>query len=84
MKAATRIRLALRAALRRRYGYAALRVLRRALGRALEQHDRLTVGPARYDGQAEFQALYDSYRRALERIRRRWPQLDLGDERALP
>lgn len=82
MRPATRIKLALRAALRRRYGYASLRVLRRGVRAAVADHRRRELGAAPYA--SEFDQIAASYWRALVRLRRRWPSLDLADPRAEP
>lgn len=71
----TRIRLALRAALRRRYGYAALRVLRRGLAGAVALHFARSVGAAPYAGSGELDAIRADYARALRQLRKRWPRL---------
>jgi len=84
MRQATYLKLGLRRALARRYGYAALRTIRRALARALARHEALTFGPRSYDGRGELDAIASAYWRALQRLRRRWPGLDLEDERARP
>lgn len=86
-KAATRIRFGLRAALRRRYAYAALRALRRAAVDAWQTHGRRSLGAELlYNGVAEADALITAYTRALARLQRRWPRmLDYADdERAKP
>lgn len=77
-----RLKVGLRAARRRRKGYAVLRRMRSALGAALALHLERTLGGAPYASQ--FEALYNAYRAELLRLRRRFPRLDLGDERALP
>ena len=82
MKPATRLRIALRAALRRRYGYAALRQLRRGVGRAISEHRKRELGPAPYASEAD--EIASAYRRALLKLSRRWPSLRLDDPRALP
>ena len=82
MKAATRIRIGLRTALRRRYGYAALRHLRRVVARALLQHADRQLGPGPYNGQVEREAIYRGYWVALRKLRARWPTLDITDPRA--
>jgi hypothetical protein len=84
MRPAIRVRFALRAALRRRYGYAALRVLRRGLARAAADHFERSIGARPYDGSTEGPALTREYRRALRRLLDRWPDLDLTDDRARP
>ena len=77
-----RIKLGTRAALRRKYGYAALRVLRRSLRVAVAAHRAAQVSARSYStGRAE---LADAYSAALKRLRKRWPRLDLSDERAKP
>jgi hypothetical protein len=78
------IRSGLRRALRRRYGFAALRTLRGALRRAIARHEALTLGPRPYVGSGELEAIRVAYVRALARLRRRWPNLDLSDERSEP
>ncbi len=82
MKPSQHIAAGLRRALRRRYGYAALRTLRRALVRARARHELLTFGPRPYDGQSEREAIATAYWRALRRLAKRWPALDLEDDRA--
>jgi len=68
--------------LRRKYGYAALRVLRRSLRAAVAAHRAGQVGARSYStGRAE---LADAYSVALKRLRKRWPRLDLSDDRAKP
>ena len=84
MRPSARLKVGLRAALRRRYGYAALRVLRRALVAAVEAHSARLVGPQAYDGATEGDRLFRLYWEALQRLRRRWPGLDLDDERSRP
>jgi hypothetical protein len=79
MRPATRIRFALRAALRRRYGYAALRVLRRAVARAVVIHLERP-----YSGTGVPEELAKEYSRALRVLLRRWPNLDFTDERSRP
>jgi hypothetical protein len=83
VKAATRIKIGLRTALRRRYGYAALRHLRTTLARAIEVHEVRTFVDLRpYDGQAEGEAIRRGYRAAIKALLKRWPNLDLSDPRA--
>jgi hypothetical protein len=84
MKPATFVKAGLRRALARRYGYAALRVLRRALVRALARHQAATFGPAPYAGSGVLDDVGAAYWRGLQRLRRRWPDLDLEDDRARP
>lgn len=78
----TRLRLAIRAARRRRYGYAALRVVRRGLAAAMAGHLERSVGLASYASQLH--TIETLYWRALRELRRRFPSLDLADERARP
>lgn len=78
----TRIRIGARAALRRRYGYAALRVLRRAVRAAVAVHEAAQVDQASYSTRRT--ELADAYSAALKRLRKRWPRLDFSDERANP
>jgi len=73
----TRVRIALRAALRRRYGYAALRVLRRGLASAIALHFERSVGAAPYAGRGELDAIRAAYARAIRRLRKRWPRIDV-------
>lgn len=82
MNPTTRIRLATRAALRRRYGYAALRVLRRGLRRARDDHRARQLAPAPYSFHTD--QLRAAYIYALMRLRRRWPTLNPSDPRAKP
>ncbi len=80
----TRIKIGLRAALRRRYGYAALRYFRRAIATATGAHLAFSIGWGPYDGTSEWTAMLDAYRAGVRRLRRRWPALDLDDPRARP
>jgi hypothetical protein len=82
ISALARIKLALRAALRRRYSYAALRVLRRGAYRAIVDDLERSLGAAPYVSQTA--DLSAAYWRALQRLRKRWPGLDLLDERSRP
>ena len=84
MRPSLHIRSGLRRALRRRYGFAALRTLRGALRRAMKRHEALTLGPRPYAGAGELEAIRGAYGWALAQLRRRWPNLDLGDERSEP
>jgi hypothetical protein len=84
MRPSTRVRFALRAALRRRYGYIALRVLRRGVARAVADHIERSIGPRPYAGTGEYGAIVAAYTRAMRRLRARWPDLDLTDERSRP
>lgn len=84
MKTTTAIRLASRAALRRRYGYAALRFLRKRAARAFELHQLRSVAcDAVYAGESE-RAIRAAYAEALRRLQRRWPALRLDDPRSQP
>lgn len=82
MRPSTRLRIALRAALRRRYGYAALRQLRRGVARAVFEHRKREVGLSPYASQAD--EIASLYRRALKKLARRWPSLRFDDPRAQP
>jgi hypothetical protein len=82
MRPSTRLKVALRAALRRRYGYAALRLLRVALRKALADHQRRQLGDRPYAAGPELEAVHTRYRQAVRRLRKRWPALDYGDSRA--
>lgn len=77
-----RIRIGTRAALRRRYSYAALRVLRRTLRAALAVHEAAQRGQASYSTRRT--ELAEAYSAALKRLRKRWPRMDFSDERANP
>ena len=78
----TTLRRATRAALRRRYGYAALRVLRRALRAALALHRARQLDPRPYSTSTD--EIRAAYFYAMRRLRRRWPRLDYLDPRAEP
>lgn len=78
----TRLKLALRAARRRRYGYAALRVLRRGLAAAVRAHLDRSCGAGPYA--SEYDQIWALYRRGLAELLRRFDRLDLADERARP
>lgn len=82
LRPSTYVRFALRAARRRRYGYAALRVLRAGVRRAVAAHLAASVGDRPYSSDGE--AIYAVYRRALGELRRRFPALDPTDERSEP
>jgi hypothetical protein len=75
-----RIKVALKAALRRRYGYAALRILRRGAAKAILDNLERSIGANPYVSQ-DVGAAYWS---ALQRLRKRFGGLDLSDERARP
>lgn len=77
-----RLHVGTRAALRRRYGYAALRVLRRALHAAINQHRARQVEQRPYS--IATQELVEAYARALQRLRKRWPHLPFNDPRSNP
>jgi len=79
----TRVRLALAAALRRRYAYAALRVFRRGLRAALEEHLRRSLGPDPYE--TELELLRSWYRVGIRRLERRFgAPLPFDDPRSEP
>jgi len=80
----TRLTVGLRAALRRRYGYAALRVLRRALGRALADHIERSISREAYSGGDELRQIRQLYKLAIRRLGRKFPDLDFGDPRSQP
>ncbi len=82
MKPSTRLKSGLKRAMRRRYGYAALRTFRDALGRAVADHLERSTGPRPYVSEAD--QLYALYWRGLKQIQRRWPRLSLTDVRAEP
>ena len=82
MNPLTRVRVALRAALRRRYAYAALRVLRRGVAAAVRELKRRELGPEPYASERD--ELAAAYWRALGRLTRRYPSIDLEDPRARP
>lgn len=82
LRPVTRLKLAMRAARRRRYGYASLRVLRRGLAAAVEDHVRRSIGAEPYV--SEIEAIRSTFARALRDHFRRFGRLDLSDERARP
>lgn len=83
MRPAARVRVALRAALRRRYAYAALRQLRRGLKAALEDHMRRSLAPGRYS--SELDAVSAAFWQGLKRLERRFRQPPpFADPRAQP
>lgn len=87
IRPSTRIKLGLRAARRRRYGFAALRVLRRALSSALVDLRGWNLDPSDtrpLNGRAELQAIRALYMRGVRELRRRWPSLSLSDSRSAP
>jgi len=77
-----RVRLSLRVALRRRYGYAALRVLRTGIRAALAEHTARQYDPRPYS--TTKRELIDASAAAVRRLRRRWPALNFTDARAEP
>jgi len=77
-----RIRAGLRAALRRRYSFAALRVLRRAVRAAIACHTEAQFDSRPYSSRRA--EIANAYAAALRRLRRRWPFLNFDDERANP
>lgn len=70
--------------MRRRYGYAALRVMRKALRAAWADHKRREVGADPYDGEKEREAILRQWFAARRRLASRWPTLSWSDERAQP
>jgi hypothetical protein len=84
MRPSTRIKVATRAARRRRVGYAALRVLRCGVRAAFVDHKRRTLGDAEYAGTQELEAIARAYPRAVRRLLQRWPNLNFTDPRADP
>ncbi|MCU1279471.1 MAG: hypothetical protein JWM53_3017 [bacterium] len=80
-----RLRVGARAALRRRKGWAALLMLRRAIRASLQLHRSRSLDAGRaYDAEAEMKKIDAYYKRAIRRVRERWPSLSLLDERAEP
>jgi len=77
-----RLKVASRAARRRRYGYAALRVLRRGLAAAVTRHIERSIAGQPYASQ--YEQIYALYAAELRRLRRLFPRLDFADERSLP
>jgi len=78
-----RLRVGTRAALRRRKGWAALRMLRRAIRAALQPHRARSLDAAKsYNAEAELKKIDAYYKRTIKRLRERWPSLSLFDERA--
>ncbi len=78
------LKVAARAAKRRRYAYAALRVLRRGLGRAMEKHIARSCNPMK-PYITELRQIRELYARAYTDLFRKFGhRLDLGDERARP
>lgn len=85
MKPSTRIRVSLRAALRRTKGYAALRVLRRGIRAAFIDHRRRSLDQAHfYEGEKELVDISRAYPRAVRKLLQRWPSLDFSDPRSEP
>lgn len=76
-----RIKRATGAALRRRYGYAALRVMRRAIRLALREHRERTFNPLR-PYSVDVREIRAAYFAAMRRLRKKWPRLDPADPRA--
>jgi hypothetical protein len=77
------LRRATRAALRRRYGYAALRIVRRAIRRALRAHHQHQLDASR-PYSLDVLEIRAAYFAAMRRLRKRWPALDPTDPRAEP
>lgn len=83
MKPRTRIRISMRAARRRRQGWAALRALRRGLRSALAAHLERSIDPLQpYDAAAELKAIKGAYLRGRAWIFKHWPALSPLDARA--
>lgn len=76
------IRRATRAALRRRYAYAAMRVLRRGFRAALATHRARQLDRATYATSTD--AVRTAIYNAIARLRRRWPNLNPDDPRSQP
>jgi hypothetical protein len=77
------IRSATRAALRRRYGYAALRIVRRGVRRALREHRARQVDAAAPYSISTARVV-EAHFAAMRRLRKRWPKLNPCDVRAEP
>ncbi len=78
-----RLKVGTRAAMRRRKGWAALRLLRRAIRASLQQHRRRSLDAARpYNAESEMKKIDTYYKRTIKRLRERWPSLSLFDPRA--
>lgn len=78
-----RLRVGTRAALRRRKGWAALRMLRRAIRASLQLHRARSLDAGRpYDAESEMKKIDAYYKRTIKRLRERWPSLSLFDARA--
>lgn len=71
----------LRAALRRRYAYAGLRVWRVAVRRALREHTRRMMDPTR-SYSIDTDELTSAYYAGMRRLRKRFPNLDFLDPRS--
>jgi hypothetical protein len=72
----------MRAARRRRYGWAALRALRGGLRAAMAAHLQRSIAPAHYNAAAELKAIKTAWRRGRAWIFERWPALSPLDARA--
>lgn len=72
-----------RAALRRRYAYAALRVWRLAVRHALRVHHERSIDSAR-PYSVSMTDIMAQYQYGMRRIRARFPKLDYLDERSNP
>lgn len=77
-----RLKVALRAARRRRYAYAALRVFRGGMRAAVREELRRSCDWRPYVSQRE--VIWSAYWRGLQQLRRRFPSLDLSDPRSEP
>ncbi len=82
LRPTTRLVLAVRAARRRRYAYAALRVLRRGLAAAVEAHIAASVGARPYA--TELGRIRALYVLGLGELRARFGRIPFDDERADP
>jgi len=71
-----------RAAMRRRYAYAALRILRRGLRAALALHALRQLAPERYS--VSVLEIRREHFTSMRRLRARWPHFDPTDPRAEP
>lgn len=80
-----RLKVGVRAAFRRRKGYAALRRVRAAVKAAVALHRLRSLDPTHdYAADAEMKKLRALYNRTVRRLRERWPALSLFDPRAEP
>lgn len=82
IRPSTRLKLAARAANRRRYAWAALRQVRRGLRAALADHYKRSIGAAPYNADGEYLMIRRLYSLSVSRLRQRFPELDFTDPRA--